>query len=113
MTNEGIHIERISTDKQYFEEMLIKLKAYFVNIALPELLTNRLKSEIESSKAVTSYCFCGENEDYDNMIACDSKICPKEWYHLSCVGLKESPTGKWFCLTCKNTKGGKRKKPKK
>ena len=93
--------------------MLIKFKEYFVNIALPELRTNKLKSEIESSKAVTSYYFCGENEDYDNMIACDSKICPKEWHHLSCVGFKESPAGKWFCLTCKNTKGGKRKQLKK
>ena len=83
-TNEGIHIERISKDKQYFESLTTKLTSYFVNIVLPELLTNRLKSEIESSKAVTSYCFCGEKEEYDNMIACDSKNCPKEWYHLSC-----------------------------
>ena len=79
-TSQGVHIERNTKDKQYFEDMLIKLKTYFLNIVLPELLTNRLKSEIESSKAVTSYCFCGENEECDDMIACDSKICPKEWY---------------------------------
>ena len=108
-TTKGLHIERIEANKNYFENMEPKLKGYFINIVLPELLTNKLKSEIESSKVVTSYCFCGKKEEYDDMIACDSQTCPKEWYHVSCVGLKDVPKGKWLCLGCRNTKGGKRK----
>ena len=77
-TTKGLHIERIEANKNYFENMEPKLKGYFIKIVLPELLTNKLKSEIESSKVVTSYCFCGKKEEYDNMIACDSKTCPKE-----------------------------------
>ena len=107
-TKKGLHVERIKNNALFFNDMLDKLKKYFFNIVLPELLTNRLKSEIEGSKKSTSYCFCGEDESYDNMIACDSKTCPKEWYHLSCVGLKEIPTDKWFCLSCKHTRKRKR-----
>lgn len=36
------------------------------------------------------------------MIGCDRMNCPIEWYHLECVGLKETPKGEWFCPKCKN-----------
>ena len=31
------------------------------------------------------FCFCGQGE-YGEMIACDSPICPVEWFHLDCLG---------------------------
>lgn len=43
-----------------------------------------------------TYCFC-KNVSYGDMIACDNKECPYEWFHFPCVGLSAKPEGKWFC----------------
>ncbi len=42
------------------------------------------------------YCTC-KRVSYGQMIACDNKECPVEWFHYSCVGLKTPPKGKWYC----------------
>jgi len=44
----------------------------------------------------TTYCFCN-NVSYGDMIACDNKNCPYEWFHFPCVGLIAKPEGKWLC----------------
>ena len=44
------------------------------------------------------FCFCGQG-DYGEMIACDSPICPVEWFHLDCLGLSCAPEGEWFWQT--------------
>eukprot|EP00347_Sterkiella_histriomuscorum_P020736 403336671 len=49
-----------------------------------------------------TYCFCN-NVSYGDMIACDNKNCPYEWFHFPCVGLTQKPEGKWFCLKCQQT----------
>ena len=46
-----------------------------------------------------TYCFCN-NVSYGDMIACDNKTCPYEWFHFPCVGLTAKPEGKWFCQKC-------------
>ena len=46
-----------------------------------------------------TYCFCN-NVSYGDMIACDNKACPYEWFHFPCVGLTQKPDGKWFCQKC-------------
>ncbi|ESO90889.1 hypothetical protein LOTGIDRAFT_122730, partial [Lottia gigantea] len=48
------------------------------------------------------YCFCGNEESFDNMILCDSKKCRVKWYHLRCVGLINVPKGMWVCLKCRS-----------
>ncbi|KAG7099884.1 hypothetical protein E1B28_001685 [Marasmius oreades] len=53
------------------------------------------------------YCFCNR-VSFGEMIACDSKDCEIEWFHLNCVALEAVPTGTWFCDTCKNKKNNKR-----
>ena len=106
----GIHIERIEADSDYFENMKIKLKSYFQNIILPELLTQHIRTELESKDKNHSFCICGRGEDYDDMIACDNEKCSKEWFHISCVGLKSIPQGKWVCLNCRHGGKGKRKR---
>jgi len=35
------------------------------------------------------------------MIECDNDICPMEWFHFKCVGLKKTPAEKWFCPNCR------------
>lgn len=45
------------------------------------------------------YCFC-RGVSYGEMIACDNKDCPTEWFHIGCVMLKSIPNGKWYCDLC-------------
>src|SRR6218665_1801851 len=44
------------------------------------------------------YCACCKNDlDSGRSIECSSCL---DWYHYSCVGLKRSRKGDWFCCTC-------------
>ena len=36
------------------------------------------------------YCHCNQ-VSYGSMVACDADDCPREWFHLSCVGLTRAP----------------------
>lgn len=46
------------------------------------------------------YCFC-QKQSYGDMIACDNEgECPFEWFHLTCVGMKQPTPEKWYCSTC-------------
>lgn len=38
------------------------------------------------------YCYCNQ-VSYGEMVACDMETCPREWFHLSCVGLTKAPKG--------------------
>ncbi|EMT61642.1 Transcriptional regulatory protein PHO23 [Fusarium odoratissimum] len=58
-----------------------------------------------------TYCYCN-GVSYGEMVACDAVECPREWFHLECVGLKVAPTStaKWYCEDCKERlkAGGKK-----
>ena len=43
------------------------------------------------------YCYC-DGVSYGEMVGCDADDCPREWFHLQCVGLTRAPpkTG-MFC----------------
>ena len=36
------------------------------------------------------YCYCNEIS-FGDMVACDNDACPREWFHLACVGLTKPP----------------------
>lgn len=55
------------------------------------------------------YCIC-QSVSYGDMIACDNKECPIEWFHYACVGLHQAPKGKWYCGQCNNNTNVKRPK---
>lgn len=48
------------------------------------------------------YCYC-QMRSYGEMVACDNDKCPREWFHLGCVGLKNVPgeDEEWYCKECK------------
>ena len=55
---------------------------------------------------VKKYCTCNKRS-YGDMIACDSKTCEVEWYHVKCLKGKEidfeslrRKRKKWFCPSC-------------
>jgi len=35
----------------------------------------------DEDKDNRSWCYCCQNEDHDQVIACDSKDCSTEWFH--------------------------------
>ncbi|VDQ03645.1 unnamed protein product [Trichobilharzia regenti] len=46
-----------------------------------------------------TYCVC-QQVSYGEMVACDNRDCPIEWFHFDCVGLVNKPRGQWFCPQC-------------
>jgi len=45
------------------------------------------------------YCFC-RKMSYGEMIGCDNDSCHYQWFHLSCVGLKQPLPEQWYCSEC-------------
>ena len=110
LDNKNIFVQRVFQDSKYLPSNLPKLKKFFIYYLLPEILTHKLLSDSVSSstmEAVSSqsngdkYCLCRKGE-FGHMIFCDNLNCTIQWYHFSCVGLKEAPVGKWYCPTCNN-----------
>lgn len=52
------------------------------------------------------YCTCNR-DSFGEMIGCDAKDCPVEWFHYECVGLKSPPKGKWYCKGCQESMDAK------
>lgn len=65
----------------------------------------------EEDEGEPRYCYCNQ-VSFGEMVACDNETCPREWFHLSCVGLSRAPlksckssppclaffmNGKWNC----------------
>ncbi|KAI2794788.1 hypothetical protein POX_a01389 [Penicillium oxalicum] len=56
----------------------------------------------EDEEQEPRYCYCNE-VSFGEMVACDNDNCPREWFHLSCVGMTKPPgkNVKWYCNECK------------
>lgn len=44
----------------------------------------------EDEEGEPRYCYCNEIS-FGEMVACDNDACPREWFHLSCVGMSKPP----------------------
>ncbi len=101
----GMHVERISRDTAFFEQLKLNLDDFFVKVILPCILTgDKLQQkENDSARANTNsqlYCYC-RKEEIPPMVACDNPSCVIEWFHFKCVGLSKEPEGVWFCPDCR------------
>ena len=76
-------VERIYPDVRFWETLEKKLTSFFVTNVLPEIMTHRLKEEIESDQE-NVYCVFRSNSA-GHMIACDNRKCPYQWFHYSCL----------------------------
>lgn len=73
------------------------------------LLAEPLAVDMPLDPNEPKYCTCHQ-VSFGEMIACDNKDCPIEWFHFACVDLKSKPKGKWYCPECFNiNKKGKHK----
>ncbi|KAI9711156.1 MAG: hypothetical protein M1812_007260, partial [Candelaria pacifica] len=50
------------------------------------------EEEEEEDESEPRYCYCNQ-VSYGEMVACDADDCPREWFHLDCVGLTKAPKG--------------------
>jgi hypothetical protein len=46
--------------------------------------------EEDDEENAPRYCYCN-GVSYGDMIGCDNDECPREWFHLECVGLQRAP----------------------
>lgn len=61
--------------------------------AQPEILSEEEslhEGDDEDEEGEPRYCYCNE-VSFGEMVACDNDACPREWFHLSCVGLTKPP----------------------
>lgn len=61
------------------------------------------EDEEEEENDGMEYCVCGESE-FGMMVKCDNDQCAMQWFHFSCVGLKDEPEGDWFCPDCSKSR---------
>ena len=59
------------------------------------------QSKSEYSRKV--YCLCQE-ANFVQMVLCGNFNCKYEWFHLTCIGIKEILKRKWDCSPRLNTK---------
>ena len=129
-SNNGIHIERIERNVNFWTSCIDKAHHFFKTSLLPELMGNwytrpalqRLTSEegnsnktvsdstidcelsfvdtIDSAESLYRHC---RGPEAGTMIACDNSDCPIEWFHTKCLKLKSLPKGKskWYCPDCR------------
>ncbi|KAK0394729.1 hypothetical protein QR680_000903 [Steinernema hermaphroditum] len=71
--------------------------AEFVHNGPPE----PMRTEVgEEDNDLRTWCIC-EEKSYGEMVACDGKQCPYEWFHYHCVNVTEPPKGTWLCPHCR------------
>lgn len=63
----------------------------------------------EGEEDPTPYCFC-QRRSFGVMIGCDNPDCTYQWFHITCVGVKEPLPEKWYCSDCIKHKGGPEKR---
>ena len=88
---------RVLKDNTFCESMLQKLKQYFFDVLLPEVVTR--KFDICADNKQRNYCYC-KRPCFEPMIACDNTDCTIEWFHYACVQIARAPRGSWFCPDC-------------
>jgi len=98
---QGLHIERITREQTFWEEIKSKAEYFFRTCLLPEILGNwftrdnistsggELPSSDEPSGNTNSieeqtFCYCRGSEE-GLMIACDNPDCLIEWFHVSAL----------------------------
>lgn len=71
------------------------------NLYMPTPLANVEDMPVDPNEP--RYCYCNQ-VSFGEMVACDNKNCPYEWFHFQCVGITETPKGSWRCSDCRKSR---------
>eukprot|EP00045_Choanoeca_perplexa_P014443 m.170030 g.170030 ORF g.170030 m.170030 type:complete len:194 (+) comp16678_c0_seq4:155-736(+) len=97
------HIRQLDAD-------LSKMDAETADAIHPSDRTKASVEDMPVDPNEPTYCICHQ-VSYGEMIGCDNKHCPLEWFHYACVGLTERPRDKsWYCPLCREGHDSKRLK---
>lgn len=61
------------------------------------------RAETDEGNLEPVYCMCRQVA-YGDMIACSNRSCPKEWFHVECVGVEGTSAAQllaWYCPECR------------
>jgi len=62
-------------------------------------------AELNDDSGDDVLCPCGQPNNHENMIGCDSMNCSMKWYHFLSAGIDNTvPEGKWLCVSCRKIK---------
>jgi hypothetical protein len=70
------------------------------NAALAATATLPTAKHNRDGSCIVGCKYKGSIKSGGTMIACDGESHGEKWFHLSCVGLTETPKGEWFCFVC-------------
>merc|ERR1740124_1713509 len=115
----------LEQDKQVFLKSLGKTEEVSWSVFdLPPLQAKANRYDREWKNALTGisfetkgtsnesrWCFC-KCPTSGEMIACDNRKCKISWFHFTCVGLCEKPSGKWYCDLCRQYMAEEKEKQK-
>ena len=79
-----------------------RAKAEIENTTPPEddALSAAGSEEAADGEDEERYCYC-DGPSSGDMVACDNDDCPRQWFHIECLGLKTVPqSDRWFCSEC-------------
>ena len=108
----GLHKEFLLSkfyigDPDFFESLRPKFDYFFVKYIPPELLTLTigkmpLPLTMEGSSSSTQlYCFC-QQEEFGDVIQCDSPECPYDRFHFPCIGMDRLQKGTGTAQTARS-----------
>ena len=119
-----LFVQRIYLDEPFIS-VALEMAAMFIKVGiLPELtakwysrepctvsvnLCSSVDVNEQSEDELDEWCYCRKGSS-GQMICCDSKDCPIQWYHTTCLKIKKIPKGKWFCPSCHVKRGTRNKK---
>jgi hypothetical protein len=96
------HIERITYDSVFANDMTAKLCEFFKYAVLPELLARHFTCRPnEPSENTELWCYCRSTAVTPNTVTCSNENCAVKKFHLTCLGLKRMPKSSWMCLHCR------------
>lgn len=121
-SKDGILVERILKDNDFFDSHMGAVKHFFIYGILPEIVGKwysrkpvadadgvvqmpTMSEESEENNGqqqddhTKSWCYCNQPE-FGEMIMCDNKSCTIKWFHFDCLRLRHAPKGKWYCPSC-------------
>ena len=133
-TERDIHIEIITLNSDFWEEICTKSSHIFQAAILPELVAKFFSKLPHSSLSPSSFCStvkpactttkdsmlaCGDNTlfcyceqvESGDMVGCDNDRCDIKWFHFECVKISRAPKSKkWYCPDCRKLPQFKRGK---
>ena len=135
-TKNGMCFERIEREVQFLEIHAETIRHFFIYAILPEIVGKwytrqpiadddgivahvaNLEPVIENSKGDADdedyekqWCYCAQ-PSFGQMILCDDKACPIQWFHCKCLRIRGKPKGKWYCPGCAKKKKRTKKQGK-